>query len=90
MRGDWRLVGLVERHNERIEVKIEKTREICGASEEKDTNDEEQRAFEALRGWLEEWRGCCDVCHFLPTVPACSHNMDGCESVLSQHLRPLS
>jgi hypothetical protein len=58
--------------------------------EEKEFNNEEQRAFEALRGWLEEWRGRCAVYHFLPTVPASSHSMDDCESVLSQRLRSLS
>jgi len=85
--GSW---ASWRRHNARIEAKIEKTKQLCEFLDEKDLAENEREIFQTLRKWLEEWRGGCVVCHFLPTVSPNSHRTEDCKGALGAHIRSLA
>ncbi|OBT60212.1 hypothetical protein VE03_10258 [Pseudogymnoascus sp. 23342-1-I1] len=70
------------RHNGRIEAKIDKTRRVLGVFNQGDLTKGEQKVFDSLQEWLEEWRDCCVVCHFQLLVPKCPHRILDCDSAL--------
>lgn len=78
------------RHNERIEAKIDKTRRVLGVLNQGDLTKSEQKVFDSLQEWLEEWRDCCVVCHFQLLVPKCPHRTLDCDSALGRHVQSMA
>jgi|ERR1700733_5994555 hypothetical protein len=69
----------MRRHNEK-DIRVEKTRLLCGVFNENRVVKHEREALDALREWLK------GVVHFLPMEPVCGYEMQDCESPTGEHV----